>query len=217
MHIHYSPRSQYGFLVWIAEGIEDGRDSLYPFFNGKLIGCTGHFADALACLTEDIWVVVFLELLKLLLINTLWHEFFPRLIVYQRGEVVDGNLFIFIHQLCTVNQQRHTDADTTKYRDGITSLIAHSFQFVKSCLLFGCTFLLGLLFQTFFLLVLFIGEALVIDIDITRFRHSFCGANGFLQVIEILQLYIRQFQQLVIIKRTILEAALHNLFYLSLL
>jgi hypothetical protein len=37
VHIHHPPRGQHRFLVWIAEGVEDGRDALNAFLDGELI------------------------------------------------------------------------------------------------------------------------------------------------------------------------------------
>ena len=91
------------------------------------------------------------------------------------------------------------------------------FQLIKSFLLFGSTLFLWLLFQAFFLLIFLIGEALIVNINVTCLSHGFCLADGAFQFLEIFEVYVCQFQKLVIIKRTILKAALHNLFYLCFL
>ena len=217
MHVYYTPRRQHSLLVRITEGVEDGRDTFYSFFDRELIGSTSHLSDTLACFTEDVWIVVLLKLLKFLFVYALGHKFLPRCIVYQFGKVIDSDFFVLILQLSTINQQRHANRDTTQNTDGILSLITHSFILFQFCLFFGSKFFFRLLFQTFFLFILLLSKALIININIARLSHSLSGTNGFLKVIEITQLYIGQLQQLIIIQLTILETTLYHLFYLSLL
>ena len=192
MHVHHSPRSKYRFLVWVAECVEDGRDTLYSFLNGELIGSTGHLTDAFTCLAEDIWVVILLELLELFLINALGHEFFPRSVINEARKIVNRNLLILILQLCSIDKQRHTNGNASKDANGIFTLIAHGFQFIQSSLFLRCQFLLGFLLKSFLFFVLLFGKSLVVDVNVTRLCHSLCSANGFLQIIKVLQLYIRQ-------------------------
>ena len=62
-----------------------------------------------------------------------------------------------------------------------------------------------------------VGKALVVHVNVARLCHCLCRADGFLQFVKVAQLHIRQLQQLIVIECTVLESALHHLFYLCLL
>ena len=77
MHIHHTPRSQYRFLVGIAEGGEYVGDAFDAFFYGQAVGSTSHGADALACGSKDVGVVVTLEFVERGFGHATWHELLP--------------------------------------------------------------------------------------------------------------------------------------------
>ena len=171
VHIDHSPRRQYCFLVWVTKSIEDGSNTLYTFLNGELIGSARHFSDALTCLAEHVRLVIFLETLKYLLSHVLGHKLFPRLRIYQVGKVVDGDFLVFILQFCTIDEQRHSDADATKNRNRILALGLFLLQFVQSFLLFWRQVFLFLFFKFLLFSIFLIGESLIVHVDVTCLTH----------------------------------------------
>ena len=222
MHIYYTPRSKYCFLVRIAECAENIRYALDAFFHTEFVGSTSHCSDTFSGSTEYLRVIVFLDAVEFLFGNTFGHKLFPRLRVDERSEVVNRDLLIFIAKLCAINQQRHTDRNTSKNGDSSFPIVLFLFQFFKSLLLFLCqrlfvlAFLLGSLFKAFKFLVLLIGQPLIVNVHLIRLGHGFCLTDNLFEVIELLQFQITQFHQLIIIQTFVLKTVAHNSFHINL-
>ena len=163
-----TPWGEHRFFVGIAEGGENRGDALYALLHTEPIGCTSHGTDALGCCREDVGVIIFFEVIEVLFGHTLWHKFVPRLRVDERGEIVDGELGVFVVNISAVNHQWHTNGNASKNRNGI---LLHFFLFLQ--LLQTLPFFFGelffrLLLQLCLFFVLLIGESLVVDIDLAR-------------------------------------------------
>ena len=142
--------------------------------------------------------------------------------VDERSEVVNGDFLRLVFQLRSINQQRHTDRDTSKNGDSSFPIVLFLFQFFKSLLFFLCQRLfflaplLGFLFKAFKFLVLLIGQSLIVDVHLIRLGHGFCLTDNLFEVIELLQFQITQFHQLIIIQTSVLKAITHNSFHINL-
>ena len=172
VHIDYTPRCQDRFLVRIAERVEYTGNTFNALLYGELVGSTSHGTDALTCFTKYIRLIEAFEFGKDGFSYILGHELCPRSVVHKVGKVVDGYLFVFVFQLSTEYQQRHTDRNTTQDRDGIFTLVMPILQFVQPGLLFRSALTFRFLFKSFFFRILLVCKTLLVNINITRLGHG---------------------------------------------
>ena len=166
MQVDDAPGREDGLLIRVAEGGEDVRDALDAFLYGEAVGGAGHASDAFAGFAKDVLVVVSLEALEELLGDTAGHELLPGAVVDEGGEVVDGQLAVLVLDIGSVEHEGHTNRYAAEDGDGTGALFALLLALAEHIFFFRGTLSLLLLFDTFDLLVLLVGEALPVDVDI---------------------------------------------------
>ncbi len=217
MHIHHAPWRKYGFLVGVAKRVENSSDTSNALFHAHLVGSTCHRPDAFAGGAKHIGFVVFLEFFEYFFGNPSRHKFFPRLIVDEMREIVDGKFFVFVAHIRSINQQRHTDGNATKNGNGrIAVLLSFRFFGKQSFFFFGKFFSFAfLLFHLLQLLILFVGETLLIQVDIAAFGHCLRAADNSFKTVKIFQFHLFQLHQVVVVVEiTILESVADYSFHI---
>ena len=199
VHVYHSPRCQDGLLVGITECVEYRGYSLYALLHRQVVGSTSHRTYALACLTEYVSLIVFLELSEHVFCHALWHELRPRGGINYLREVVYRYLVVLVFQFRSIDQQRHPYAYATQYGDGVLSLGVLLFQLFQACLLLRRQLAFLFLLKAFLLLIFLVGETLVVHVNVGCLCHCLRGANLSFQVLEVLQFHIRQLQQFIVV------------------
>lgn len=207
-----SPRGEDGFFVGVAEGGEEVAEAVDAFFDALLVcrPCDG--ADAFACGGKDFRVVVFFEGVELLLGDAFGHEFFPGLGVDEGGEVVDGEFFVFVLDVGSVDEKGHADGDAAQDGDGVFSYFLFGVEFFEACAFGFGEFFFLFAGEAVVFFVFFVGESLAVDVDAAGVADGFGGSDDAFEVDEVLEFGLGEREELVVVEAAVVKAVVDGAF-----
>ena len=183
VHIHYPPWGQNCFLVGIFEAGKQLRNFLDPLRGGKLIGAENCGANAATSGHEDFRVIVFDETFEHLFGDAGGHKFLPGGIVHDIHQLVHGDILVN-GNISAVNQQRHTDGNTTQDRNRIVLELLLFLHLFQTLFFIRCTLPFGLFLDAVQLFVFFFGKTLGVDVDFLDLGGCFGCTHNLFQVVE---------------------------------
>lgn len=138
-----------------------------PAERRQLVCGSGQAPDAETSAGDDVAVVVFQQLKKQILGNSLGHKFAPGLGVYLLDEFLHGNVLVDI-LTHTVNQRGKPYGDSAKQPEHLLAFLLELLLFFDSSFLFGGTLALRLVLGLLGNLVLLVSQSLAVYGDLLR-------------------------------------------------